>query len=168
MHTSQQASEGLSKRCAQKLPCFAVRSCRNDYLHIRSDHVGDPTYLRVAPQLVRARAPLFPTVAQGFDCYINTDLVSVLKTIRYRLRRAINLHHHAFKCLLFDALRECFAREAHDIERRQVIVTFAVRAVRFTINRYPHLKGHLSSQAVKAECREETYYAARHALCGFD
>ena len=28
----------------------------------------------------------------------------------------------------------------------------------------PHLKGHLSSQAVKAECREETYYAARHAL----
>ena len=65
------------------LLCSAVRSCRGDRLPVRSHHIGDPADLRVAPQLVRARAPFLPTVAQGFHGHVDADLVTVLETIRY-------------------------------------------------------------------------------------
>jgi hypothetical protein len=48
---------------------------------VRSDHIGNPAYLCVAPQVVHGAAALTPVLTQGFQGHVKPDLVAVFKTV---------------------------------------------------------------------------------------
>jgi hypothetical protein len=55
------------------------------------------------PELIHGTPPLAPGFLQGFQCHIQTDLVSVFKAICHRFCRIIYSHFYAFNGMLLNA-----------------------------------------------------------------
>jgi hypothetical protein len=80
---------------------------------------------------------LSDALPKGFKRNVQSNLISVTKTVCDRLRRRENIYGDALDPVLLNAIRQRFAGEAHDAKRR----VFEPRKTGFFSNGKPYLKG---------------------------
>jgi len=56
---------------------------------------GNATHFRVLPKLIHSRSLVTPTIAEGFDRNVKTDLVPILETICDRFGGIVDLDRNA-------------------------------------------------------------------------
>jgi hypothetical protein len=133
-----------------------------DGLHIGPHDVGDTTDLRELPEFIRAAAILPAIGAQGFQGYVEADLVPVLEAVGYRLGGTVDAEGCALYRVFLDGFRECRTGHADDTERRIVYL----RTPRAGVYRYPYLERVLRRQVVESESGEQADNAVRYAFRG--
>lgn len=140
-----------------------VDSSRQGF-QIRPEDVCHPADLGSFPQLVDGCFLLSQAVTEGLEGYIDADLVTVLEAIGHGLGWRINSDTDAFEGVVFDAVGQCFTREADDPQGRRAWF----REPRLPIKGQPDLKGSLRGQSVKLQGRQQAHDSARHSLRRFD
>src|SRR4051812_23711351 len=83
-------------------------------LEVRLNDSVNAADLREAPQFVQVALSGSHELSEGLECYVLTNLVSVLEAVGHRLRRAVDAHGHALDLLLFHTTFEGRTGETHD------------------------------------------------------
>jgi len=101
--------------------------------------------------LIDGRLPLAQDIAQRLDRNVNSDLVSVLETVRHSFGRVVHPKRNTFDELCLDSFDQSLAGESYDAERWRLDRWLA----RFEVDRHPNLMRVLSGKTVEPKSREE-------------
>jgi len=106
-------------------------------------------------------SPVPQCVFQGFEGYIDADLVAVLETIGNCLRDAIYAERNAFNGVRHDSLGERFTGKANDAEGWR----FQRWTACFVVYCDPDLIGVLGREVMKPERGKEANHGMRNDFC---
>jgi hypothetical protein len=106
-----------------------------DCFEVGSHDVGHPTHRSVSPERVSGTAARTPSVFECLDSDVDSNLVSLFKAIRDRLRDSGDADVHPINDMLLDAGTTSFTGESYDPKGK---IKNDWRA-RFSIDREPDL-----------------------------
>src|ERR1035438_8118156 len=92
----------------------------SESLQVRSHHVRYPADFRGSPQLGNRRLPAPERLSESLDCNVEPNLVSILETIRDRLRHRIDANRNSLYVMCLPAELERWFREADNTPPRTV------------------------------------------------
>src|SRR5258708_19797095 len=134
---------------------------RDERLAIGSPHPFYSANSRVPVQLIHGEAPRPPGLAQRFESHVQTDFVAVLERIVDGLGDVVHAHRLALDAVSLDALSQCIATEATNVQAR--IPQRGAAAA--TVERDPNLVRKLSTDLMKAQRGQQTDHCLR-GRCG--
>jgi hypothetical protein len=132
-------------------------------LHIRSHDITHPTDTRIMGELRHGAGSVSPCFSQGFQSYVEADLVSVLETVGHRLSRVIDMHRHSFNHMSLLTFMKCSTGKAYD--SKWEIIGF--RISRLSIQGHPDFMRGLGSKIVKSQRRHQTHCGFGHTFTNF-
>ena len=67
--------------------------------------IAYPADVGISPEGISLATTILPAILHGLQRYIQTDFVSVFKTIGHSFRRGIDIHKNAVDAMAFQSLR---------------------------------------------------------------
>ena len=122
--------------------------------HVRYHDITYPADLRVTPDFVHCATATFSTLTKCFQGNIQTDLVTVLEAIGYRLGKAVDLYLHSIYHVCFHTFAERRSGKSDKFYRQA-----GSGEMSFNVNSHPDLERRLCCQIMKTKCGKKADHA---------